>query len=108
MASNYNLPLDTTNTQINPSSAESLSLLQKIADLLESSGVVDSQQRQRVIVDIAASSPALAANTVSLGYVVAQFGQSAATAANIEDSRYFLVDIAHEAYANGLRSKLTW
>ena len=108
MASKYVLPLDTTNTQVNPSTQESILLLRRIVKLLESNAVTDSSQRQRVIVDAGTWTTALSAGTANIGQTVIQFGGPGAAAANICDGRYFQVDVARNTYANGLRSKLTW
>lgn len=108
-------------TAINPVQDETIVLLRRIAKLLESSAVTDSSQRQRVIVEqataanlnitasgtVAANSTAVA-STVNMGQVVVGFGGQATAAANIIDSRFSLIDIARNSYANGIRSKLTW
>jgi hypothetical protein len=108
-------------TVINPSEDESLVLLRRIAKLLESSAVIDIAQRQRVICEQAtaanlnvtasvsgSTTATLAAATVNAGQFVVGFGGQASAAANIIDSRFFLIDTARNAYANGVRQNLIW
>lgn len=106
-------------TAINPVQDETVILLRRIAKLLESSAVTDSSQRQRVVVEqttaanlnVTASgtvNSTAVATTVNMGQVVVGFGGQAVAAANIVDSRFQLIDIARNSYANCIRSKLTW
>ncbi len=108
-------------TVINPSEDESIVLLRRIAKLLESSAVTDMAQRQRVIAEQATAAnlnvtaaisgtatATLAAATVNAGQFVVGFGGQASAAANIIDSRFFLIDIARNTYANGIRQNLVW
>lgn len=109
-------------TAINPAQDESVILLRRIAKLLESSAVTDSSQRQRVVVEqataaslnttvagtVAVSSSVAGASTANIGQVVVGYGGQAVAAANIIDSRFQLIDIARNAYANGIRTNLVW
>jgi hypothetical protein len=110
-------------TIVNPSEDESLVLLRRIAKLLESSAVTDIAQRQRVIAEQATAgnlnvtaaitgtpsvNATLQAATVNAGQFVVGFGGQASAAANIIDSRFFLIDIARTAYASGIRQNLVW
>lgn len=100
-------------TTINPATDEAIILLRRMVKLLESNAVVDSSQRQRVVVEQATAAnlnvtTTLPASAANIGQVVAGYGPQAAAAANIIDSRFQLIDIARNTYANGIRSKLVW
>lgn len=106
---------NTSGTAVNPAQDETIILLRRIAKLLESNAVTDANQRQRVIVEQATAANLLVtanttavASTVNMGQVVVGYGPQAAVAANIIDSRFQLIDIARNSYANGIRSRLTW
>ena len=73
-------------------SDESLILLRRIVKILESNAVTDGQQRQRIIVD---------AGSITVGGTVA-----ISTLAGQAQQQF--VDIARNAYANGIRSKLNF
>jgi hypothetical protein len=117
--------VNTSGAQTNVASEEAILLLRKIVMLLESSAVVDASRRQRVTIDAvgatggAASTNvnttvpisgtvAVSAGTANIGQVVVGFGGQASAAANIIDSRFMMIDTARNAYANGIRSKLSW
>lgn len=74
-------------------SDESLILLRRIVKLLESNAVVDAGNRQRISLD--ASTVTLTANVSNLGTIASQGLQQ-------------FVDVARNAYANGIRSKLNF
>lgn len=76
---------------------ESLILLRRIVKLLESNAVVDSANRQRITLE--SSSAQLTAN-------INGFSVTIPSVANM-DHRQF-IDIARNAYANGIRSKLNF
>lgn len=73
---------------------ESLVLLRRIVKLLESNAVVDAANRQRMVVE---SLPTLAtvSTVTNIGAIAGQGLQQ-------------FVDIARNAYANGIRSKLNF
>jgi hypothetical protein len=71
---------------------ESLILLRRIVKLLESNAVVDSANRQKVIVEGSANIN----GTIAVGNI--------STMAGYGQQQY--IDIARNAYANGIRSKL--
>ena len=101
---------DATGASINPSSEEGITLLKRIAKLLEPSSTQDSSNRQRVIVDntsIAVTNTPVA-GAVNMGNVVIQFGAQATAAAAGIDSRFFMMDTARTAYATGIRTALVW
>jgi hypothetical protein len=74
---------------------ESLVLLRRIVKLLESNAVVDSSNRQRVSID---TSPAQLTATIN------GFTATIPSIANMDHKQF--IDIARNAYANGIRSKL--
>lgn len=76
---------------------ESLILLRRIVKLLESNAVVDSANRQRMVVE---SLPTL--GTVTTVSTVSNIGTVAG------HGLQQFVDIARNAYANGIRSKLNF
>jgi len=130
MAQKKVLVLDTNKNQINPAQDETIVLLRKIVQLLQSNATIDTKQRQKVIIDavgtivatglttevttaipvsgtVSANSTPVA-SAVNMGNVTVQFGpQATATAAGL-DSRFLLIDTARNAYANGIRSKITY
>jgi hypothetical protein len=73
-------------------SEEALVLLRRMVKLMESNAVVDAANRQRIIVE----------GTASVGGTVAV--SNVATVAGYAQQQY--IDIARNAYANGIRSKL--
>lgn len=113
---------NSTGAVINPAQDESILLLRKIVKLLEASSTIDLKQRQKVVVEaigtnnatpteINATIPVTAtpvASTANIGQVVVGFGGQATAAANVVDSRYFLVDTSRNAYANVIRKNLSW
>ena len=117
MANKKVLVTNADNTVINVAQDDSVTLLRRILKVLESNAVVDSVQRQRVAVEqgtaanlnctiAGTASTTAVASTVNMGQVVVNFGGQAQSAQI--DSRFFIIDTARNAYANGIRSKLTW
>jgi hypothetical protein len=84
---------DSTGTLVNPATEESVLLLRRIVKQLEASATQDSANRQ--IVSVATG----ALSTLSTVTTLNQF--------NGVDPRYLFMDTARNAYANGIRSKLT-
>lgn len=70
---------------------ESLILLRRIVKVLESNAVTDGQQRQRIVVD----SGTVTATVSNIPTIAGQNQQQ-------------FVDVARNAYANGIRSKLVF
>lgn len=93
----------------NVASEESLLLLRRLVKIAESLGVVDSQQRQRISLD--ASTATVNVNALGqaghIGNTTIQFGPVGSNANGV-DSRFLLIDIAKNAYVNGIRNKLTF
>lgn len=89
-----------------------LALLGRIVKLLESSAVVDSAQRQRVVIDSGSITASIAA-TQTLSTVTTVGTVSTVTAANnlvanagMDREQY--INIAKQTYAESIRSRLTF
>jgi hypothetical protein len=81
--------------------------LSRIVRLLESSGVVDQQQRQRVSVDIfPATIPTVTTVTTVTTVATVSSLTNAAAIAGMDREQY--INIARNAYANGIRAALTF
>ncbi len=94
---------DTTSTQINPATDDSLTYLRRIVRQIDSLAVVDSAQRQKVTVEGAT----ITSGTITTVTTVT----TAASVTNLValggvDGRYLFIDTARNAYANGIRSNL--
>ena len=104
---------------------EAVMLLRRIVKLLEASGFTDQKGRQAVNIHSIGNTPTDVGTTlpvsgtvsanctpvagaINMGNVVMQFGAQATGAGSGVDSRFFMMDTARNAYANGIRSKLTW
>lgn len=107
---------DTTNTQINPATDDSVILLRRILKQVDSLGVVDSAQRQKMTLDSITSGLTLSTvtsvgtvTTVSTVTTVA----TVTSATNLValggvDGRYLYIDTARNMYANGIRTQLSF
>ena len=96
---------DTADTEINPATEDSLILLRRILRQVDSLGVVDSAQRQKVTID--SFTAALALPTVTTVTTVA----TVTSATNLValggvDGRFLHIDTARNASANGIRGNL--
>lgn len=89
--------VDADGNIINPAQDEQIILLRRIAKVLESTAAADVAQRQRITLDAITSGLTLATVT-SVGNI--------GTVSSL-DQRQF-IDVARNAYANGIRSKLTF
>lgn len=104
--------LDKTNTQISTASEEAIVYLRRIARQMESLTIVDSAQRQKVMIEAGTLPTVTTVTTVS---AITNF-TSGATLSNIttvnqfagNDARYLFIDTARNAYANSIRINLTW
>lgn len=98
---------DTTDTQINPATDESILYLRRIVKLMESQAVVDNQMRQRVSVDvmptinISAGQTFTSVGTISSVTAVTSLNQIAGV-----DSRWQIIDWSRQAYNSGIRGNL--
>jgi hypothetical protein len=99
---------DTSNTQVNPATEDSLILLRRILKQVDSLGVVDSAQRQKVTVEGAT----ITSGTITtVGTVTTVTGVTSATnlvALGGVDGRYLHIDTARNASANGIRANLVF
>lgn len=110
---------DTTNTQINPATDDSVILLRRILKQVDSLGVVDSAQRQKMTLDSITSGLTLSTvtavgtvTTVTTVSTVTTVG-TVTSATNLValggvDGRYLYIDTARNMYANGIRSQLSF
>jgi len=104
MAQKNVLVLDTTKTQVNPSTEESMMMLRRIVKLLESSGTIDGNQRQRVAVEVMPSITVSSAPTTTVSGTITV---GASTLAPV-DQRYEMVDRARMSYDIGIRNRLVF
>jgi hypothetical protein len=94
---------DSDDVRINPATDDSVILLRRILKQVDSLGVVDSAQRQKVTVEGA---------TITSGTITTVSTVSTVTSAtNLValggvDGRYLYIDTARNASANGIRSNL--
>ncbi len=110
---------DTTNTQINPATDDSVILLRRILKQVDSLGVVDSAQRQKMTLDSITSGLTLSTvtavgtvTTVTTVSTVTTVG-TVTSATNLValggvDGRYLYIDTARNMYANGIRTQLSF
>jgi hypothetical protein len=103
-ASEVNLK-DTTDTQINPATEDSMMLLRRILRQVDSLGVVDSAQRQKVTIDSITGSLTLGTIT-TVGTVSTVTSATNLVALGGVDGRYLYIDTARNASANGIRNNL--
>lgn len=105
---------DTTNTQINPATDDSVFYLRRMVKLMESQATVDATNRQRVTVDAFAT--ALALPTVTAVTAITNALPAGANAigaiTNIATiglyDRQMFQDVAKNAWSNGIRRNLTF
>lgn len=97
---NSSVPVTVSSDQIGNNQLatdEALILLRRMVKLLESNAVVDSANRQRVSID---TSPAQLTATIN------GFSVTIPSIANMDHKQF--IDVARNAYANGIRSKLNF
>ena len=109
---------DTTNTQVNPATDDSVIYLRRIVKLMESQAVVDAASRQRVNVDSFGTNTALLTGTgTGAGtprFTVASDSSLASVAAltNIisvaGQNQQMYQDVARNTYANSIRQNLAF
>jgi hypothetical protein len=88
---------DSDDVRINPAQDDSVVLLRRMVKLMESQAVVDSQMRQRVVVDTGA--------IVVSGSVTVATITSLSQLAGV-DSRWQIIDWSRQAYNSGIRGNL--
>lgn len=86
---------DSAGSTVNPAEDETIIMLRRLVKLAETLAVTDANQRQRVTIDAGILPTVSTVSTVS--NLVLMSGV---------DTRFHFVDIARNAYANGIRSKL--
>lgn len=101
---------DTTSTQINPATDDSVTYLRRMVKQVDSLAVVDSAQRQKVTID--SITTALTLTTVTTVGTVTTV-TNAVPVGNIAtfsgvDARYLYIDTARNAFANGIRQNLAF
>ena len=101
---------DTTSTQVNPATDDSIILLRRMVKLMESQAAVDSSNRQRITLDSLGTGTAIT-NTVPVsGTVTATVTNatitSVGTLAGQNDQMF--QDFARSAYATGIRQNLVF
>ena len=109
MAQKQVIPVDTSLAAVNPASDENVALLRRIVKLLETSGVQDSSQRQRITIDASPNGITLAnaANVAGLVCIAASTAGGNVPIFMV-DQRYEMADRARMAYAIGIRNNLTF
>lgn len=115
--------LNESGVRIHPVEDETVVLLRRIAKLLEASATADSKQRQRIVIDavqsstsgglteVSAAVPVIATLQTGTAYAGAMrvgYGPNGAALADLVDSRYPIMDAARNAYANSIRTRLSF
>lgn len=96
MAQKHVIVMDTGRDEINTASEESVQLLRRLVKILESNATVDSANRQRVVVDAAATTAVTMTSTTLTAMPIAnQFW-------------YEEAQRARQSYALGIRKNLYW
>jgi len=102
---------DTTSTQVNPASDDSLVYLRRMVKLMESQAVVDASNRQRVTVDaFGAVQTGTGASGVGIPRVTVSSDSSITTTISTLNgwNDQMFQDPARNAYANGIRTNLVF
>jgi hypothetical protein len=106
---------DTTNTQVNPATDDSVQYLRRIVKLMESQAVVDSANRQRMTLDSLGTGTAITttipvSGTVTSTVTGATLAAGAAAIGSITaidgQNHQMFQDFAKSAYASGIRQNL--
>ena len=98
---------NTDGNPINPATDEQIILLRRMVKLMESNAVVDVGNRQKVTVDSFTGGLALPAVTSITNALPAGTNTVGNVTVGSMDQKQF-IDIARNAYSNGIRSKLTF
>lgn len=111
---------DTTNTQINPATDESIIYLRRMVKLMESQAVVDNQMRQKITIDSLGGGTAVTTTIPVSGTITATVASTTITSGTITtvsavtslnqiagvDSRWQIIDWSRQAYNSGIRDNL--
>ncbi len=96
------LPVDTNRLET------LIALMSRAVRLMESSAIVDSAQRQRVVVDAGTITGVTTVTTVTGVTTVSTVGSVTNVAANAGMDREQYINIARQTYAMGVRPRLTF
>lgn len=99
--------VNSSGSAINPATDEQIILLRRIVKLLESTAASDIGQRQRVTIDAITSGLTLTTLTGITNALPAGTNTMGNVTVGGMDHKQF-IDVARNAYANGIRSKLTF
>lgn len=101
---------DTTGTQINPSTDDSIQYLRRIVKLMESQAVVDAGNRQRITLDSIGTGTAVTTTVPVSGTVTATVASTTITSLTSFNgwNQQMFQDPARTAYATGIRQNLTF
>lgn len=111
---------DTTDTQINPATDESIIYLRRMVKLMESQAVVDNQMRQKMTLDSLGGITAITTTVPVSGTVTATVASATIASGTITtvsavtslnqiagvDSRWQIIDWSRQAYNSGIRGNL--
>ena len=108
---------DTTSTQVNPATDDSVVYLRRIVKLMESQAAVDSANRQRITLDSLGTGTAITTTVPVSGSITATVASTTITSISAGTSliggvtidgqgRQMLQDFAKTAYATGIRQNL--
>lgn len=109
---------DTTDTQINPATDESIIYLRRMVKLMESQAVVDNQMRQKITIDSLGGTTAVTTTIPVSGTVTSNIGTGTLAAVTTVttlttlnqiagvDSRWQIIDWSRQAYNSGIRGNL--
>lgn len=98
---------DTSDTTINPATDDSIVLLRRLLRQVDSLGVIDSAQRQKITIDAISGSLTLGTVT-TVGTVSTVTSATNLVALGGVDGRFLYIDTARNAYANGIRANLLY
>lgn len=99
---------DTSNTQVNPATEDSIILLRRILKQVDSLGVVDSAQRQKVTVEGATITSGTITTVSTVTTCATVTSATNLVALGGVDGRYLHIDTARNASANGIRANLVF
>ncbi len=97
---------DTSNTEVNPATEDSMMLLRRILRQMDSLAVVDSAQRQKVTVEGATITSGTITTVTTVTTVSTLTSATNLVALGGVDGRYLYIDTARNASANGIRGNL--
>jgi hypothetical protein len=99
--------INTSSTQVNPATDDSIVYLRRIVKLMESQATVDSGNRQRITLDSLGPGTAITTTLPISGTVTATVANATITTLAGQNDQMFQ-DVARTAYAVGIRNNLTF